>query len=664
MSSTPDGLRSLIVCYYQQRGAAKDRIIASFRDRPDSQVYPVLEQALRNHEDSNLRNAAMELFVALGGRSLPPLRTLLKDADEEVRTFSSVMLGNLGERDAVPDLLEALGDPDLNVKHAVAEALGKIKDPRAVEPLMEILQSDMWLQFPAAVALGELGDSRAIPALLPLLDVPGANVPAIQALGKIGDRRALEPLCRFLEDPEPSLREWALEAVAGLFFVCPLKDSPVTLSRTAVEGLLATLASQSLKARRNAMTVLGIFKVREAAPAIAGLLPDRELREDALDALARIGGEGAVAELSALTTDADPFVRRAAAEALGALRTEQCLRAIIPLLSDPVEEVRMEAALALSRLKTGEAQRALSQMFAELSAAASEAGKKAITAIAALAGTAPATAWEFDPEDVIPLRDYIAENIGLHYDDDRLNVLHHRLQPLAASNGFRSLAEYYRRLIDQPGSTEALHRLAAQLTNNETYFFRETEQLKAFVASLLPSLRHRKQDVHKTIRILSAGCSSGEEAYTVAMMLEEAGVRRSGCGIEVTGMDIDAGALEGARQGRYTARSFRGAEGEAAKKYFRREGEWFVVDERLRPLVSFRQGNLLASADMGRFDAILCRNVLIYFSDRSVERAAQNFSNLLIPGGYLLLGHSESLCRITTDFIPLRLEGAVVYQKP
>jgi chemotaxis protein methyltransferase CheR len=662
-AATPQSLVSLLKAFYEQGWTGKNRVVLAFKDKPDTLIYPVLERTLRDNENAGLRNAAMEIYVTLGGRSLPPLCTLLRDSDEEIRCFAGVMLGDLKNKGSVPELIRALSDPDLNVKHAAAEALGKIKDSRAVESLIEALHTDMWLQFPAAVALGEIGDARAVLPLTELLDTPGANVPAIQALGKIGDPSALNPLCTFLEAEESSLREWALEAVAGLLVRDPDKKHAVSLSPKAEDTLLQTLRSDSQKARRNAVVVLGCFRITGAVPALTGLLTDRDLREDALEAIVRIGGEAALGELTAFCRDSDPLVRRAAVEALAGLGTKRSMQAVLPLLSDPAEDVRMEAALALARFNTDEARRALAETISGVTDAAYEAEKGALEALATLS-TRPTAPFAFNPSEIRPLRDYISERLGLYYDDERLNVLHHRLSPLAAAGGFRSLCEYHQHLINTSGSMDAVSRLASQLTNNETYFFRETDQLKSFMRSVLPELIQKKRaNPQKSIRVLSAGCSSGEEAYTAAILLHEAEIRAQGCGFEVLGLDIDPGSLERAKQARYPSRSFRGNINGLVKKYFAQDGDWFVVSDRIRSLVQFRPGNVLNPTDIGRFDIILCRNVLIYFSDSSIERAAKNFHQMLVPGGHLLLGHSESFCRINTDFVPVRLEGVVVYQK-
>ncbi len=287
--NTPEALISLLGTYYERSSEEQARLAALVGGKPDALVYSVLEQALRNDANANLRNAAMELYVLFGSRSLPRLAMLLQDANEEVRTFAADMLGTLGNREAVPSLINALVDANLNVKHAAAESLGRIRDDRAVLPLIEALTGDMWLQFPAAMALGELADSRAVGPLVALLEMPGANMPAIQALGKIGDPVALAPLSKLLEDEEPSLREWTLEAVASIFTRWPDSGNNLPVSPRVSGVLLETLGSDNHEAKRNAAITLGCFKVQEALPALVGLCTDRDMGDVARKAIDRIG---------------------------------------------------------------------------------------------------------------------------------------------------------------------------------------------------------------------------------------------------------------------------------------------------------------------------------------------------------------------------------------
>ena len=289
MLNTPAALISLLATYYDCGSEEQVRMAALISNKPDGLVYFVLEQALRNDAEANLRNAAMELYVSFGSRSLPRLVMLLQDANEEVRTFAAVMLGTLGDREAVPALINALVDADLNVKHAAAESLGRIRDVRAVLPLIDTLTGDMWLQFPAAMALGELADSRAVGPLVALLEMPGANMPAIQALGKIGDPVALGPLGKLLEDEEPSLREWTLEAVAAIFARWPDSGDNLPVSPRVSGLLLETLSSNNHEAKRNAAITLGCCRIQEALPSLAGLCADRDIGDVARKAIARIG---------------------------------------------------------------------------------------------------------------------------------------------------------------------------------------------------------------------------------------------------------------------------------------------------------------------------------------------------------------------------------------
>ena len=275
--------------FYDLDQAGKERVIASFRGAADGQFYPVLEAGLKDNANDRVRNAAMEVYVALGARSLAPLVSLLDDKDEEVRTFCGVMLGTMQDRRAAAPLIKALADPDMNVKHAAAEALGKIGDPEAVGPLIDALATDLWLQFPAAVALGDIGDPRAVAPLISLLEMPGANVPAIQALGKLADPAALGPLGRLLDGDDPSLHEWVLEAVSAILTRWPDSGCSLQLMPKTLDAMIETLHSSSMEARRNAAIALGCCKAEKAVPALAELSADPSLGEVARKAIARIG---------------------------------------------------------------------------------------------------------------------------------------------------------------------------------------------------------------------------------------------------------------------------------------------------------------------------------------------------------------------------------------
>jgi chemotaxis protein methyltransferase CheR len=273
---------------------------------------------------------------------------------------------------------------------------------------------------------------------------------------------------------------------------------------------------------------------------------------------------------------------------------------------------------------------------------------------------------ELDEEAFRLLRDLIHEKFGLYFDENQRHSLRARLQNRLASRGLRSFEDYFHELRFGPDRAEELQSMVSHLTNNETYFYRELPQLKVFADHMLPQIKERKARAgERTLRILSAGCSTGEEAYTLAMIVFDSGHFFWNWDVEVTGLDVDQAALDKAKKGVYQHNSFRGLAPELKARHFTTVGTSAQVKEPIRRLVSFRRGNLVEPASfegLAPLDAIFCRNVLIYFSDAMILRAVRIFRNILAPGGHLCLGHAESLSRITDLFQPVRFQGALVYQ--
>jgi chemotaxis protein methyltransferase CheR len=273
---------------------------------------------------------------------------------------------------------------------------------------------------------------------------------------------------------------------------------------------------------------------------------------------------------------------------------------------------------------------------------------------------------ELDEEAFRLLRDLIHEKFGLYFDENQRPSLRSRLQNRLASRGLRSFEDYFHDLRFGPDRAEELQSMVSHLTNNETYFYRELPQLKVFADHVLPQIKERKARAgERTLRVLSAGCSTGEEAYTLAMIVFDSGHFFWNWDVEVTGLDVDQAALDKARKGVYQHNSFRGLAPELKTRHFTTVGTSAQVKEPIRRLVTFRRGNLVEPASfegLAPLDAIFCRNVLIYFSDAMILRAVRIFRNILAPGGYLCLGHAESLSRITDLFQPVRFQGAMAYQ--
>ncbi len=275
---------------------------------------------------------------------------------------------------------------------------------------------------------------------------------------------------------------------------------------------------------------------------------------------------------------------------------------------------------------------------------------------------------ELSEEEFRLLRDFVHERFGLFFDESHRASLRVRLAPRLALLGLLSFEDYYRYLRFAPERAAEQQRMVSHLTNNETYFFREQPQLNVFATHALRSIKERRTRAgERRIRVLSAGCSTGEEPLTLGMILFDSGQFFWGWDVRVTGLDVDEAALDKARRGVYHQNSLRAVTPPLLERHFTVEGGGVRVRESVRKAVSFRAGNLLdpESYDaLAPLDALFCRNVLIYFSDASVQRAVSLFHAALAPGGYLFLGHAESLARVSSAFLPIRFQGAIVYQKP
>jgi chemotaxis protein methyltransferase CheR len=275
---------------------------------------------------------------------------------------------------------------------------------------------------------------------------------------------------------------------------------------------------------------------------------------------------------------------------------------------------------------------------------------------------------ELAEEEFRLLRDFVHETFGLYFDESQRGSLRARLAPRLALLGLASFEDYYRYLRFAPERAAEQQRMVSHLTNNETYFFREQTQLDVFSTYVLRAIKERKTRAgERRLHLLSAGCSTGEEPLTLGMILFDSGQFFWGWDVRVTGLDVDESALEKARRGVYHENSLRTLTAPLLERHFVRDGSGVRVKEASRKGVGYRAGNLLDPASyegLDPLDVVFCRNVLIYFSDAAVERAVALFHEALAPCGYLLLGHAESLARVSSAFVPIRFQGAILYQKP
>lgn len=265
------------------------------------------------------------------------------------------------------------------------------------------------------------------------------------------------------------------------------------------------------------------------------------------------------------------------------------------------------------------------------------------------------------------IRDLIYDHCGLFFESDSKYLLEKRLGGRLLVNHLPGFREYYHFLKYSRGREQELSDIMDILTTNETYFFREEFQLKAFANEILPEVRYEKEKRgDRTLRIWSAGCSSGEEPYTIAMLIIETACFR-GWKVEIVGTDISHRVLQRARKGVYGASSFRTTEEGRRKRFFQEQDGLYRISDEVRGLVTISHLNLLDENRMillGKMDLIFCRNVIIYFDQVAKKRVVESFYRSLREGGYLLLGHAESLLNTTTAFALKHLKNDMVYQKP
>ena len=282
------------------------------------------------------------------------------------------------------------------------------------------------------------------------------------------------------------------------------------------------------------------------------------------------------------------------------------------------------------------------------------------------AAPAAAEAPAITQADFERFRDFFYRKTGIYFEDGKRYFVDKRLLERMRATGHASFRSYFTFLRFQ-ASGEELQRLIDLMTVNETYFFREEYQFRCLVGPVLEEVLERKGP-GEPVRIWSMPCSTGEEPYSIALYLLERWPPIERVDVELLASDIDTRALARAREGIYGPRSVQRLPQALLRKYFEPlpEGRWRICRE-LREAVDFRRVNLSDPGETRPYrhiDVIFCRNLLIYFDDASRRQAAETFYDALHPGGFLFLGHSESMSRISSLFRVRRFAEAVAYQKP
>ncbi|MDA8017096.1 MAG: protein-glutamate O-methyltransferase CheR [Thermoanaerobaculia bacterium] len=264
-------------------------------------------------------------------------------------------------------------------------------------------------------------------------------------------------------------------------------------------------------------------------------------------------------------------------------------------------------------------------------------------------------------EELALFNELFSGKFGIHYPEHKREILESRLLPRLRANHLQRFIDYY--LLLQYDLDRELDALTRAITNNESYFFRETTQFDALCQSLEELKAGGLED---RLRFLSAGCSSGEEPYTLNIVLRDQGYGLQTDELRIDAVDLDSQRLEQARAGVYRHVSLRALDDAQTQRLFTRTGEEeYRLKDPFRCGVHFASGNILDPLSFAplAYDAVFCRNVLIYFTEAALKKAIDNFARIVRQDGLLFLGHSESIIGLTKAFQAERLGNCIAYRR-
>jgi len=263
-------------------------------------------------------------------------------------------------------------------------------------------------------------------------------------------------------------------------------------------------------------------------------------------------------------------------------------------------------------------------------------------------------------------RGLVAERLGLYFEDSKLDFLADVLRHRMEDTGCRLFSAYQKSISSFAGERREIYALAEQLTVGETYFFRYAEHFQAFTEVVLPN-RIQARGGDRRLRILSAGCASGEEPYSLAILVRERFPELAARDIEILGFDVNSSMVARARRARYSPWSLRETPHDLRLKYFRGHGRDFQLDETVSPAVRFEERNLVEDDPLfwqrDSFDAVFCRNVTMYFTIDVARSVVSRIAQSLVPGGFFFLGHAETLRAVSHEFHLRHTHETFYYQR-
>ncbi|MBI5870554.1 MAG: tetratricopeptide repeat protein [Actinobacteria bacterium] len=280
----------------------------------------------------------------------------------------------------------------------------------------------------------------------------------------------------------------------------------------------------------------------------------------------------------------------------------------------------------------------------------------------------PAKKYELTEEDFEKFRKLINQTSGIFFDRGKRDLLRLGLSDRADEIGVDTLSDYYERLTSVPEREVELRRLLDHLSVQETQFFRNQPQFDALRKYVIPEIVRRKADGYRSLRFWSAGCSTGQEPYSLAMSLLDVLPDPDSWNIQILGTDLSESALATAQRGWYAERRLNGMDRLHREKYFRQSDGGYRVVEPVRRMVHFVRHNMVTDplpiSIFGTCDIVFCRNVIIYFTHETAKYVIEHFFDILNPGGYLFLGHSETLWKMSAKYSLVEMGDAFIYNKP
>jgi chemotaxis protein methyltransferase CheR len=605
-------------------------------------VLAALDRALRDQESLGRRSGAIAALGRLGSKAVPLLSAAAREDKEGLRRLAIEALGMVRATETIPLLLEALEDVSVNVRAAAVEALGRFEDARIGPALVRVAQrrdEAASVHLASLVALAELNETIAPDRLVEFAQSPVTALPALAQLGRQSETTILQGL---MPEMRGEAQRGGLRALARALLDRWQEGAPTpALDREEIESHLAgLLGSRNTEDVRAGLVLGALLGNKEVLLQVSRRDNRIAFDETALMAVEILAG-----------TDAGLLgtLRQWVSDAEGAGQEE-----FLESLLSKINPINAPTRTAPADPSVGAFDGAFDGPSGDL--------------VPAGINHLPLDDATFDA-----LRGLLSRRAGLDIKAHARFRLQMRLSPRIRATRHENFHDYVRFLAeDTPGSQVELSEVLDLATTHETYFFREPRQIDVLASEVLPKRiksARRRAGPHESIlvRIWSAGCSTGEEAWTLAMALEDSGHFSEQVRYEIVATDISEACIAHARRGIFGRRSFRQPDQlERARPHLEKEGpDWRVIDA-LRGRVRFSVGNLTDADEpgLGSFDVVFCRNVIIYLSNAARTQVLQTFFDVLRPGGILFLGHSESLFNIQTPFAFLPLSGDLVYQRP